>query len=132
MIDDGFETSVTVRIRDLDSMGHVNNAVYATYLEQARNDYFREVLGVSLSEMDSVLASLELDYARSIEAKDDVTVSITITEIGSASLSMAYEIRANGEQAATARTVQVHTDPENGGSRPIPSSWRLRIEHRQG
>ncbi|WP_408958739.1 acyl-CoA thioesterase [Natrinema sp. 74] len=131
MSDYDYETAVDVRLRDIDFMGHVNNATYATYLEQARNDYFRDVLGVSLVETDTVLVSLELEYTMPIEAGDDVTVAIRVDELGTSSIPMTCEIRANGEQAATARTVQVLADPDGDGSQPLPSDWRTRIE-RQG
>ncbi|SEQ36128.1 acyl-CoA thioesterase [Natrinema salaciae] len=131
MEDYSYETAVDVRLRDVDFMGHVNNAIYATYLEQAREDYFADVLDVSLVETDTVLVSLELEYARPIEADDEVTVALRVPELGTSSLPMAYEIRSNGERAATARTVQVLTDPETGESRPIPPEWRTRIERRE-
>lgn len=130
MDDYSYETTVDVRLRDIDFMGHVNNAIYATYLEQAREDYFIDVLDVSLVETNTVLVSLELEYVRPIEADDDVTVALRVPELGTSSLPMAYEIRADGERAATARTVQVLSDPESGTSRPIPSEWRTRIEER--
>ncbi|WP_226481895.1 acyl-CoA thioesterase [Natrinema amylolyticum] len=128
MGDYSYETAVDVRLRDIDFMGHVNNATYATYLEQAREDYFRDVLDVSLTETNTVLVSLELEYASPIEADDAVTVALRVPELGDSSLPMEYEIRANGERAATARTVQVLTEPNSGSSQPLPSEWRKRIE----
>ncbi|WP_254523528.1 acyl-CoA thioesterase [Natrinema caseinilyticum] len=130
MTDFSYETSVNVRFRDLDSMGHVNNATYATYLEQARDAYFRDVLGVSLAETDTVLVRLELEYGRAIEPNDDVTIALRVTDLGSSSIEMEYEVRANGERAATARTVQALVDFETGESRPLSTEWRRRIEQR--
>ncbi|RZH67467.1 acyl-CoA thioesterase [Natrinema altunense] len=131
MDDYSYETAIDVRLRDIDFMGHVNNATYATYLEQAREAYFRDVLDVSLTETNTVLVSLELEYACPIEADDAVTVALRVPELGDSSLPMEYEIRANGERAATARTVQVLAAPDDGGSQPLPSEWRRRIEHRE-
>lgn len=130
MDDYSYETDVDVRLRDIDFMGHVNNATYATYLEQAREAYFRDVLDVSLVETNTVLVSLELEYTRPIEAGDEVTIALRVSELGTSSLPIEYEVRANGEQAATARTVQVLADPETGESQPIPPEWRTRIEQR--
>ncbi len=122
-----YEVDVDVRLRDIDFMGHVNNAIYSTYLEQARAGYFAEVLGESLVDADTVLANLTIDYVAPIDADDRVTVALRVSELGESSLPMAYEIRANGQRAATARTVQVIVDREQGCSRPIPSEWRERI-----
>ncbi len=125
---DTYEITVDVRLRDIDFMGHVNNAIYATYLEQARAGYFREVLNESLVEADTVLASLTIDYLKPIDADATVTVSLHVPELGESSLPMEYVIRADGQRVATARTVQVIVDRERGCSRPIPTAWRKRIE----
>ncbi|ELY42443.1 acyl-CoA thioesterase [Natronorubrum sulfidifaciens] len=125
---DDYVVAIDVRLRDIDFMGHVNNATYATYLEQARQAYFEDVVGVSLVDVGTVLANMEIDYISPIEADADVTVALRATEIGTSSLPMEYEIRADGERAATARTVQVLVDQEAGNSVPIPDDWRARIE----
>ncbi|WP_226006301.1 acyl-CoA thioesterase [Natrinema salinisoli] len=128
MDDYSYETTVDVRLRDIDFMGHVNNATYATYLEQAREDFFRDVLDISLVETDTVLVHLEIEYVKPIEADDTVTVALRVPELGDSSIPIEYEIRANGSQAATAHTVQVLADPETGGSQSVPPEWRTRIE----
>jgi acyl-CoA thioester hydrolase len=122
-----YTVDIDVRLRDIDFMGHVNNAVYATYLEQARAAYFADVIGESLVDADTVLATLSIDYVRPIDADADVQVAIRVPNLGDSSLPMEYEVTANGEQAATARTVQVIVDRETGRSRPMPSAWRDRI-----
>lgn len=131
MDDSHYEVDVDVRLRDIDFMGHVNNAMYATYLEQARQAYFTDVLGVSLTDVGTVLVRLEIDYARPIEADADVTVALRVPELGTSSLPIEYEIRTDGERAATARTVQVLVDEDTGESRPLPNEWRARIESRR-
>lgn len=127
-----FSTDVQVRYRDIDAMGHVNNAVYATYLEQARAGFFDDVVELSLVDADTVLANLTIDYARPIDADQDVTVALRVPELGDSSLPMEYEVRADGERAATARTVQVIVDRERGQSRPMPTAWRERIVAHRG
>lgn len=128
-----YAVDLDVRLRDIDFMGHVNNAVYATYLEQARAAFFEDVIGESLVAADTVLANLEIDYLRPIDADESVTVALGVPETGTSSLPMEYEVRADGERAATARTVQVIVDRETGRSREIPSGWRDRIRtHRKG
>uniref|UniRef100_A0A8A2VKG4 Acyl-CoA thioesterase n=1 Tax=Haloterrigena alkaliphila TaxID=2816475 RepID=A0A8A2VKG4_9EURY len=125
---DAYDVEIDVRLRDVDFMGHVNNAVYATYLEEAREAYFQDVVGVSMTDVGTVLATLEIDYARPIEADETVTVALTVSELGTSSLHLEYVVRADGERAATARTVQVLVDRETGESRPIPDEWRARID----
>src|SRR5512135_179026 len=62
-----FKTPVAVRFKDLDAMGHVNNAVYATYFEEARAAFARQVLGLTrLDDFDFVVARLEIDFRRPV------------------------------------------------------------------
>ena len=124
-----YETAIPVRFRDIDAMGHVNNAVYATYLEQARADFFREVVDEGLTEVETVLASLTIEFRQPITADQTVTVGLSIPELGKASIPMEYEIRReDGTVAATAETVQVAYDSAAESSRPIPVVWREAIE----
>ena len=124
-----FRTTIPVRFRDIDAMGHVNNAVYATYLEQARADYYREIIGESLADVNTVLASLTIDFQRPIAPDQTVTVGLSVSELGESSIPMEYEIRReDGTVAATAETVQVAYDPETERSSPLPTAWRDAIE----
>ena len=132
MTDYSFTTEVDVRFRDLDTMGHVNNAVYATYLEEARVAYFDAVLDAALHEVDTVLANIELEFRRPIELGDEVTVAVRIPELGESSIPMEYEVRANGEVAATGEAVQVVIDRDSGSSKAIPKEWRDAIEAFEG
>ncbi|MCO8246423.1 MULTISPECIES: thioesterase family protein [unclassified Haladaptatus] len=128
----GYTTDIEVRYRDLDTMGHVNNAIYVTFLEQSRVDYFEDVLGISPTDISGVIAHLEIDYLRSITAEDDVTVAMRVTDMGTTSVTMEQEIRAGGEPAATAEIVQVVFDENGEEPRPIPSEWRDRITTHEG
>ena len=133
MNDYSLDVDIDVRFQDLDAMGHVNNAVYATYFEEARVAYFDQVLALSLSEIESVLAHLEIDYRRPVTADDDdVSVALRVPELGRSSVPMEYEVRADGGVAATGETVQVVVDEKTQSSRPIPDAWREQIEAFEG
>lgn len=127
-----YTTDLNVRVRDIDFMGHVNNAVYATYLEEARTSYFEDVLDVPLTDIDSVLAHLEIEYRQPITIEDDVTVALRIPRIGESSLPMEYEIRAGDDVAATGETVQVTVDRRSGETRPISDRVRASIAEFEG
>ncbi len=127
-----YTTTVPVRFRDVDAMGHVNNAVYATYLEQARTEYFRDVLDADLSSVSTVLASLSISFRRPVHLEDDsVDVEIDVTEIGESSVPMTYELRTDDGVVAEAESVQVAVDGA-GSSRPIPEAYRTAIESYHG
>jgi acyl-CoA thioester hydrolase len=121
-----YHATVDVRYSDLDTFGHVNNAVYATFCEEARVHYFRDVLDLGVHEISFVVARLELDYERAIPDVGEATVAVGITDFGRTSFTMGYELRYEGEPVATAETVQVAVD-EDGRPIDVPDSWRDRV-----
>ncbi|GAB7008659.1 acyl-CoA thioesterase [Halorubrum trueperi] len=124
---------IDVRFRDIDAMGHVNNAVYATYVEQARTLYFRDVLDADISRVSTVLASLSLDFRRSVELTDGtVTVTSDVAEIGRSSVTMTHEVRADGDVAAEAEATLVSLDPDTETPTPIPKDYRSAMETYHG
>ena len=120
-----YTTEIDVRFRDIDAMGHVNNAVYATYVEQARTEYYRDVLAADLSGTATVLASLSIDFRRAVELTDGtVTVSIDVAELGRTSITMTHEVRTGGQVVADAEATIVTLDPDSGEPTPIPDEQR--------
>lgn len=120
-----YTTEIDVRFRDIDAMGHVNNAVYATYIEQARTEYYRDVLAADLSGTSTVLASLSIDFRRAVELTDrTVTVSIDVAELGRTSITMTHEVRTGGQVVADAEATIVTLDPDSGEPTPIPDEQR--------
>jgi acyl-CoA thioester hydrolase len=114
-----------VRFRDCDAMGHVNNAVYLTYLEQARFSHWRAsgiAPGGERRDIPGViLARVEIDYRRPAKHGDLLDVVIGVAAVGRTSFTYEYEIRdRGGEIVATARTVLVSFDYDAG--KPVPLS----------
>lgn len=123
-----YETELDVQFRDLDPMQHVNNAVYASYIEQARVQYVRSVVGDQQMGIGAVVATLELEFERPIEYDETVTVAVRAGELGTTSVPLHYEIRTGSGLAATAETLVVAYDRDEGEPRPIPEAWRDAIE----
>jgi acyl-CoA thioester hydrolase len=93
------------------------------------------VLGVTLDQLSNaedglsmVLASLEINYRHPISKPDTVTVAMSVTSLGSSSIVMEYELRAEGEVAATAETTMVVVDPGTGEAAPLRQRWVKAIE----
>lgn len=123
-----FDVELPVRYRDLDTLGHVNNAVYGTYLEQARIRYFDQVLELPFEAREMVLAHVDVDFRRPITLEDGtVRIACSVTDLGESSIEMAYRVYAGeaSEPAATAESVQVAWDGD--GSRPLPEEWRRQF-----
>ena len=102
-----------VRFCDLDAMGHVNNAVYLTYLEQARNECYLALTGRSDilgpdGGLDFVVARMEIDYRLPVRYGDAVSVSLRPVAVGRSSFTLEYEGRDRaGRRVLRARRVQV-------------------------
>jgi acyl-CoA thioester hydrolase len=110
-----------VRFRDCDSMGHVNNAVYSTYLEEARID----VVG-SLDAF--ILARVEIDFRAELRAGEEIETRTRVGRIGTKSFDLEHEIRAGERLVAEARSVLVAYDYDVGASVPLSTELRERLE----
>lgn len=105
-------------------MGHVNNAVYATYFEEARAAFCREVFGLdSVEAFDFVVARLEIDYRKPLRYGETLTASLRISHAGRSSFTLAYHLMTGEETVAEGRTVQVFYDYATGKSKPMPEAF---------
>lgn len=132
---EGFDhhVDISLRYRDLDPMRHVNNAVYSSFLEQARDAYFREVLGTRLDAEDVVIADIEIQFEGPVTMADDtVQVYTRVPSLGTSSFPIEYAVAASGERKATGKTTLVCYDSESESSRPIPDDWREQITAFEG
>ncbi len=123
------EKLIEIRWRDLDALGHVNNAVYSTYLEEARDEWLVRALGADGSVWDYVLARVAIDFRRELTQADDaVVVTTRLVRIGTSSLTLREEIAARaGWVAAEAESVIVARDSETGRSRPLTDAERAAL-----
>jgi acyl-CoA thioester hydrolase len=110
-----------VRFKDVDAMGHVNNAVYLTYIEEARIAFLRP-LGPTYEHL--ILAHAEIDFRSPVRDGEEVEVGVRCTRLGSSSFDLAYELWAGGRLVAEAKSVQVSYDYEVSAPAPIPDAWR--------
>jgi acyl-CoA thioester hydrolase len=115
----------TVRFRDLDGMGHVNNAVFSTYLEQARLAWFGPSEELPLS--DVILARTEIDFRSPVQSGETVEIGVRPVRLGTKSFELEYELRAGARVVAAAKSVLVGYDYERGESIPVPERWRRRL-----
>ena len=122
-----FRFPLEVRFRDLDALGHVNNAAYLTYLESARLAYWLQVTGRSgLAALDMMLARAEVDYRSPVSLGDPLEVGVRCASMRRSSFVLEFEIvnRATGLLLAEARKVLVHYDHQARQSKPLPPAIR--------
>jgi acyl-CoA thioester hydrolase len=119
---------VEVRFRDCDPLGHVNNAVYATYFELARFGYWREALAYTRADGFSfIMARVELNYRSQAHAGEELDVAIRVGRIGRSSFTFDYRIVESGRVVADGSSVQVMFDYAAQKSQPVPDAFRARV-----
>lgn len=133
---------VEVRFRDLDAMGHVNNAVYLTYFEQARLAYWLALHpatvpgeGIAPERIGFVVARAECDYASPVRLGERLLVGCRAGDLGASSFVLEYRIVAAGgavdaevRLVASGRTVQVTWDWAAGRKTALSDDLKRRIE----
>jgi acyl-CoA thioester hydrolase len=118
----------------VDQYGHVNNAVYLTYLEEVRDEWLARALddvsGARAAIWDYVVAHVSIDFRRElIQADDEVIASCALERIGTSSVRTREQVHtAAGELAAEAGAVLVARDRDAGRSRPITPEERAAFE----
>ena len=112
-----YQSKQYVRWDDLDAFGHVNNAVYLTYAQEARFAWS----GI----LEMVVARAEVDFIAPIYDGDTfLDIELWVSAIGNSSFTMTYEIKMKGELVARVKTVQVTVDMDTKKSHPIDDEQR--------
>ncbi|MBN1537565.1 MAG: acyl-CoA thioesterase [Anaerolineales bacterium] len=127
-----FYHPIEVRYGDLDPQGHLNNAKYLTYMEQARLQYTRH-LGLwnsgSFLDVGVIMADVQLTFRAPVEFGTPVRVGVRIAQLGNKSLHVEQVIEnaRDGQVYANGRVVLVAFDYRSQQSVPIPEKWRKAI-----
>ena len=118
---------IPIRWRDVDAYGHVNNAVFLTYLEEARDRLVTSLFGDD--GWDFVIARVAIDYRAELNQDDgEAIVRCRVTGSGASSVRTAEEVRkTDGTLAAEAESVVVARNPETGRSRPLTADERATL-----
>jgi acyl-CoA thioester hydrolase len=121
--------SQDVAFRDLDGLGHVNNAVYLSYVESARLAYMQEVLGPLELEELGIVADVKISFRSPASLGETLEVGQRVSRVGETSLVFDFEIRG-GDARLVAEGSTVHVAFDYGMRRPVPvpEEWRSRIE----
>jgi acyl-CoA thioester hydrolase len=128
-----FVLPITVRFRDLDTLAHVNNAVYLTYFEMGRIAYYQQLTGRTGAEtVGFVVAHISVDFRAPLLLGDTLLLGVRATGMRSKSFSVAYSgVReSDGRLIVSGESVQVAYDQSLGRSVHIPDDVRelLRAE----
>ena len=132
-----FYHPVEVRYADLDPQGHVNNAKYLTYMEQARAHYLLRLGlwdGRSFLDLGIILAEARVSFLAPIIFGQDLRVGARVTRLGNKSIIMEYCLEEDGSSTtfATGSTVLVAYDYQSSQTVPVPQDWRQVISEFEG
>ena len=119
---------ISVRWRDMDSMGHVNNAKYIAYLEEARVRWMLTVPGISMQDrIAPVVAANNINYRRPLTWPHDVMVELYVDRLGSSSVTIGHRMVDQIDADvlySDGSVVVVWMDTQTGKSAPLPEAVR--------
>ena len=133
------KTPIQIRFKDVDKMGHVNNANHLTYIEIARMKYFEDVVqanGIWSKEIGLILARTEIDYKKPIFLHDKVFVYTRCANIGTKSMQLDWAIvRENtGTEETLAKGIAIIVcfDYQHNKTIPFPEVQKEKIKKYEG
>lgn len=133
-----FYHPIEVRYGDLDPQGHLNNAKFVTFFEQARIQYIRHLglykEGQSFMEIGVILADVHVAYRKPVEWGMPVKVGVRISKVGNKSMTVEQNVvhAETGEVFAEGEVVMVAFDYYQNKSIPVPQEWRDAIQKFEG
>ena len=125
-----YKTLIPIRFSDMDAYGHVNNAVYLTYFEIARSNYWREIINWDWNN-GIILGRSEINYLKPITRHDEIACYVRTTRIGNSSFDVMHilvKLTDHGEEiCTTGKTVCISYDYDANKSVRIPTNERKRM-----
>jgi len=126
-----YKTPIAIRFSDIDNVGHVNNAIYLTYFEEARISYWRDIIEWNMRESGVIVGRSEINYLKQIKLEDKIFCYVRTTRIGNSSFDLMLVLvrqTPHGEEiCTTCKTVCVSYDYAACKSIPIPQKERARM-----
>lgn len=128
------QVNVEIRFNDIDSFGHVNNAIYLSYFEQARIGYFNEVFkdAINWRSEGLILAKAIVDYKAPVFLNDKIDVKIKCSRVGNSSFDFEYELVKNkdGQEVVcvTGSTVMVAFNYVDNRVIRVPEKWKAILK----
>ena len=130
-----YEIEIEVAFRDIDAMGHVNNAVFFSYFETARVKYIMKVFepgdlaDFDLLDLPLILVQATCSYKSPALLGENLKVGIGLSRFGNKSFDLLYQILGqDGRLVATGKTVQVMYDYGTRSAYPIPGTIKKQVK----
>ena len=126
-----FKIQIHVRFRDIDGMGHVNNAVFFTYFEEGRKAFFQKISkGSDLAIFPFILARIGCDFLSPIKLDTLLSLEMWVKEIGNKSFALGYNLvdfKDPSISYAKGESVQVCFDYGENKSIAVPTELKQKL-----
>ncbi len=124
-----YKTEIPIRFSDMDMFGHANNAVYLTYFEQARSNYWNDIINWDWKATGIIVAKAQVDYVKPIVLNEKIFAYVKTSRLGNSSWDIEYVLVCEKEDGSEAirtmgKTVQVAIDYSTNKPTPIPKKER--------
>jgi acyl-CoA thioester hydrolase len=125
-----FQLDIDVIFRDIDAMGHVNNAVYFTFMETARTTFFINRLQLAdPKDLPVIVAEATCTYLAPLRLGESLRIQLGVSRIGNRSFDLSYRMTAGDDNlVARAKTVMVTYDYEQRAAIPIPAQLKTLLD----
>jgi acyl-CoA thioester hydrolase len=131
LMDFKYKTVIETRYADFDMIGHVNNAVYFTYMEIARTKYWQQAILWDWEQTGVVIARASIDYILPVFPKDKISIYVRTSRIGNSSFDLEYlvvkHVNAKEITCAKGKTVCVAFSHTGKNAVPIPETEKLKM-----
>ena len=128
-----FNINIDVRFRDIDSMGHVNNAVFFTYFEEGRKAFLHTLFNIMHPEdYNFILAHISCDFLRPVKLDDSIMLQLWVGEIGEKRFNLRYSLVNSTDESiiyAKGQSVQVFFDYKKNKTAPISKYFMEKISN---
>ncbi len=125
--------NIDVRFRDIDSMGHVNNAVFFTYFEEGRKAFLHTLFNIMHPEdYNFILAHISCDFLRPVKLDDSIMLQLWVGEIGEKRFNLRYSLVNSTDESiiyAKGQSVQVFFDYKKNKTAPISKYFMEKISN---
>lgn len=124
-----YKTEIPIRFSDMDMFGHANNAVYLTYFEQARSNYWNDIINWDWKATGIIVAKAQVDYVKPIVLNEKIFAYVKTSRLGNSSWDIEYVLVCEKEDGSEGirtmgKTVQVAIDYSTNKPTPIPKKER--------
>lgn len=117
------------RFKDTDALGHINNASYATWFEEARRPIFELFIpDLDPKKWSLIIARIEIDYLAQGHYQKPATIHTWVEKVGNSSFTLMQEVLQDGKPICRAKSILVHFDYQSQKSVVIPDDIRKKLE----